>query len=200
MQKLKNTRLMTALATAFMLVFLAGAAFAALSGTLDVEGTVNLTVADVEVRWQTAEAMAPIVPLGFGFGNVEQSAEITNDGQTIEWTIDFGEFTGAIGEDIAWGALTATAFNDTPFLIAIEDLGYTWTVGGNPVNAENYGLSVDFGLGVDDFTQDLASGTESAPLTVEVIWDGDIPLSYYGNGYTLPEFTLTIEFTYEPIN
>ena len=187
-----RNKLINKLVAAFVLVFLAGAAFAFAPGILDVDGTVNIAIPDY-VTWTNVEAgpgFELITPFGWEFGatheaQIVDARERTN--QRIEWTINFSE--------PGFADITATATNESVLHSAtITNLTYGW---------DDLGIADDFGLSVNVITSSFVGLTllpeASATVTMSVDWDGTIPLGFEGSDtdeYTFVN-TFFIEFDYE---
>ena len=190
---------MITLAIVFALVFVVGSAFALTQGELDMVSTVNIAAPDdLYVVWNNV--VAPPVPFGFVVG-ATQTATIENargrTAQRIVWTINFNQFD-PLTEAVA--AITATAVNNSTQTAVITGGTAAWTdAAGAALNPADFGLTVDI-IGLAAFSGTLAPSAVSAPLTVEVEWDGTVP-----TGFTVPDgqthgfaATLTIEFDYAP--
>jgi len=208
MQKLKNRKRLTALAIAFMLVFMTGAAFAFSPGALDVVGTVNIAAPDeLYVVWETADtgtSLGGIQPWGFSWGVIDSTATIGNargrTDQRITWTITFE--APDEGWDIFVGnaeaALTATATNNS---VSTDALISAATVTWSPANAPTlFGFDLDIDQAA--FTGVLDAGDATGDLVILLDWDGTFPAGFFdGETPGDPVFaaTLTIEFEYDPV-
>lgn len=199
MQKLKNRKRLTALALAFMLTFLVGAAFAFAPGTLDIVGNVRVAnVDELYVIWSDADIGVPIIPLGGAVGDsiVLHTVEIEDargrTDQRIVWNIGFyaGDWDGGGLGGVDLAMLSATAMNNsTTDDAVITAVAPVWS---------DAALAAELGLDYTILTAlpgtIVAGGT--GLFQIQVTWDGTIPSTAdYGDYWDL---TLTLEFDYAP--
>jgi hypothetical protein len=202
MHRIRNRKRLVNLAVAFMLVFVVGAAFALTPGALDIRGNVNVAAPDdLYVVW-----MQPFAPSWIDVGTVNHSVTLADgaDGRSDQvalWTINFATAGTAV--------LDITAFNNAAVPAIIAGGAITWLdADGDPITGgeltallTSFGLSASFIDGSDDdFRGTLPAGVESAPLGVQVVWEGDTPAGFTaaaGSDYGFAA-TLAITFTYGP--
>jgi len=194
MQKLRNKKRLTILVLIFALIFLTGGAFAIGQGFLDIQGTalVPVMMPDHDVRW--------VIANDFPDPGAESEATITNQGQTIEWTVDFTGVdleTLADGEDV-WVSLSATVENTGT--VSVEF--YSISVLDWPANAVDLGLAIN----VDD--SELVGETldegDTAFVEVTVMWTPDAMDADYIEELIEEDIedamvTFSIEFHFDPV-
>ena len=210
MRKLKNKKRIATTVIAFALIFMVGTAFALQPGTLDIAGRVYVA-APGEVIWYSAIADYCdwhdwdndfIVPFG-GAIDTYQSANISDDGKTIYWSmalIDYEPF------DDAFAALTARAVNRSTANAAITGGSIVWQIvdgDGTLISASALEAATEFGLTATInssafLNSSLAPDAITGGLIVNVYWDGTVPDGFTvsaGQDFGLAA-TLAITFDY----
>jgi hypothetical protein len=169
MQKLRNKKRLTVIATIFLLTFVTGAAFALTAIPLDIAGTIGAIVVEPEfsVVWvendipdpEGGPILAPGLVTAGGVHAPVNVARVTNFGATnvdnrIEWAIGFND-DGSV-------TLTAHAHNNGEVDADIETatVNFEWGFFG----AEGFTYSVNYSA----FIGPLAAGDVSGPLVVTI--------------------------------
>jgi hypothetical protein len=187
MERLKNRKKLTALVLVFLLVFLAGAAFAATPGVLQVAGGIGVGDPQLRVRWfeidiyentplpHASTNIARIVDWMSIVGQPPRGDAIVND--RIEWAIGFnGEGTVTLNARAEnYGTLPAlvhapgTITWDDPDSAFFEMFTITHTLTGTTGTATGGTWPV------------VLQPNQTKDVRVTVTWNGDLPVGGFSN-------------------
>ena len=203
MKRLILTKRLTTLAIAFTMIFAVGTAFAFGAGMLQIDGTVNIVPPDeLYISWHSVDigggpVLADAGPR-FGAIGAEQEVEFADargrENQVIVWSMTFDRESFE-EMDFALAAITAVARNNSLRPASIEGATLEWS---DPVMATALGLSATVNQAA--FVGAILPGAHTAPLMVEVEWNGQFPLDFdvdYDSGNI--QVSLVLNFNYAPV-
>ena len=189
----KRRKRITVLALVFLLMFLAGAAFAFSPGQLTIGGTVNLD--PNYVVWHTA-TISTTSPSGLAVSPIVQAAVIEDargrDDQHISWEINFG------GPGIARLDVAALNEHETLPAAVVLSVSLPGEVTSTVLNSSEFGLTV--GGNFDQMLPEIiAPGAVGLERFVTVEWDGTIPPGFnQDNENPVFEFIIAFDYTAAP--
>jgi len=174
---------------AFLLIFIAGAAFAFSPGRLTIGGTVNIEPNYVIWNSATTTTVVSGSALGTTSNGITSTAEIQEargrKAQNIEWEITFSSPGTA--------TLDVSALNEHESLPASVSMN----VIGTQINWNAFGLTVGGNYTLPPET--IAPGNVGLHRYIDVTWDGHVP-DGFNQDLDNPAFTFTVTFDYTVAN
>jgi hypothetical protein len=155
MRNFKNRKRFTAVAIAFMLTFLVGAAFAFAPGQLDIFGMIGVSPGELCVVWTNEGTTTQSTPAVATTNVTRRIAGVGGDNHRLEWAIGFVD--GQAGTV----TLTATATNNGTVDAELLAPTFAW---GQPFGAEGFLHTMDSSA----FVGHLPVGGTSGNLVVTI--------------------------------